>query len=51
MNLWNQEIFFFFFNHLGSKNTNFSVGLCYILELVSNFRVGFSKIQNLKEAW
>ena len=26
---------FFFFNHLGSKNTNFSVGLCYILELVS----------------
>ena len=30
----------FFFNHLGSKNTNFSVGLCYILELVSlKFRI------------
>ena len=29
MNLWTWEIFFFF-NHLGSKNANFRVGLCYI---------------------
>ena len=48
MNLYGLRRFFFFFNHLGSKNTNFSVGLCHNLELVSNFRVPILELVSLK---